>query len=61
MILSTSTNHAKLKGGFASSFGKQVEKPLIKTICKILEFQKTIMKKTTNKTMVATVEKQIST
>ena len=35
MILSTSTNHAKLKGGFASSFGKQVEKPLIKTICKI--------------------------
>ena len=35
MILATSTNHAALKGGFASTFGKQVEKPLIKTICKV--------------------------
>jgi hypothetical protein len=35
LFLAISTRHASLKGGFASSFGKKVEKLFLITICKI--------------------------
>ena len=35
LLLAVSTRHAALKGGFASTFGKQIEKSLLLTLCRV--------------------------
>ena len=37
MVLATSTRYAALGGGFASTMGKNVEKPFILTLCKMFQ------------------------
>jgi len=39
ILLAISTNHAALKGGFASTFGKQIEKSFLLTLCKIFQIK----------------------
>jgi len=37
LLLAVSTRHAALKGGFASTFGKQIEKSLLLTLCRVYQ------------------------